>query len=102
MARRQATSVGCSVNDVGKHNQSGTRVAVGRRYSLSSRSGPNTLVTTPRQEIAMTTEAAARTPKPAPAQYFPVDSVMCLLRHVRSEGPQPEPAAGMGSTDDTR
>ena len=96
---RQVMPGGCSVNDVGKHNQSGMRVAVRCRLSSSSRSGPNTLVTIARPGITMTTSTTPDYSKPAPAQYFLVDSVMCLVRHEHPDRLCREPAADVGRTD---
>lgn len=91
--------MGCSVNDVGKLNQSGMRTAVRRRLSPSSRSQPNTSVITAPPGTTMTTAVTAKMPKTAPAQYFPIASVMCLLWHLQSDRPRPEPAADIRHED---
>jgi hypothetical protein len=47
----------------------------------------------------MTTAATARTPKPVPEQYFPIDSVMCLIRHDAKDRARREQAADIPHTD---
>ena len=74
------------------------RVAVRCRLSEQSLV-PNAPVTTAHPGITMTTAATPQTPKPAAAQYFPIDSVMCLVRHYAKDRAPREPAADIRQTD---
>ena len=85
---RKVAPAGCSVDDVGKLNQSGMRPAVRRcPHRAVARAEPSGDNRIPR--ITMTTPPALGAPKPAPAQYFPIESVLCLLRSDRPNRPMP-------------
>jgi hypothetical protein len=58
-------------------------------------------VTTGHRGIIVTTAPTPQTPKPAPAQYFPIDSVMCLLWHLSNDRVARESAADLRCTGST-
>ena len=74
------------------------RVAVRCRLSEQSLA-PNAPVKAAHPGITMTTATTPQTPKPVAAQYFPIDSVMCLVRHYAKDRARREPAADTRQTD---